>query len=95
MLRRRARRGNCLPKRDGARSAAIRCRESFVLSSREQVAAFVVERQQPPFGCRMRFDCTVMQDVADGKSALGEAARQQETAVAVERLALRAHQADA
>ena len=51
--------------------------------------------QQPPFGRRMRLDAAVVQNVADAKAARGERARHQETAVAIERLALRAHQADA
>ena len=35
-----------------------------------------------------------MEDVADSKPALGEAARYQETAMTVQRLALRAHDTD-
>ena len=43
----------------------------------------------------MRLNGTVVQDVADGKSARGERARHQQTAMTFERLALGAHQADA
>ena len=53
---RRAARGTFSPKCDGARPATIRCRESLVLSSCEQVAGVAVERQQPLFGRRMRLD---------------------------------------
>ena len=69
--------GNFPPKGHGARPATIRCRESFVLSSREQVAGVAVERQQPLLGRRMRLDGAVMQDVADGKPALGKTSRHQ------------------
>src|SRR5580692_2266677 len=43
----------------------------------------------------MRLDRAVMQDVADREPALGKRAGDQETTMAIERLALRAHQADA
>jgi hypothetical protein len=66
-----------------------------LLSSGEQVAVFVVERQQPLFSCRVRLDRSVHENVADGKSAFGEVARYQQAAVAVERLASGAHKADA
>ena len=74
-LRRVAPRGNFPSKRDGVRPAAIRCRESFALSSREQVAASAVERQVPLLGYRLRLDCAVVQDMADRKPAFGEVPR--------------------
>jgi hypothetical protein len=43
----------------------------------------------------MRLDCAVMEDVGDGDAALGEAARYQETAMTVERIALGAYQTNA
>ena len=91
--------GSIPPKRDGTRPAAIRCRESVVLSRREQVAglwnSLLVERQQPLFGFGMRLDCAVMEDVGDGDVALGETARHQETAMTIQRFALGAHQTNA
>ena len=77
------------------RPAAIRCRESFVLSSRKQVAALAVEREESLLGYRLRLDCAVVQDMSDRETASGEAPRHQKTAVAIERLAFRAHRADA
>jgi len=52
------RRRKLLSKRDGARLATVRCRESLVLSSREQVApiALAVEPQESLFGRGVRFD---------------------------------------
>jgi hypothetical protein len=45
---------------------AIRCRESFALSSDEQVIGLLAQRQQSLFGRRMRLDRAVMQDMTDG-----------------------------
>jgi hypothetical protein len=45
-------------------------------------------------GLGVRLDRAVMEDVADGQSALGEASRHQQTAMTVERLALGAQDAD-
>ena len=42
----------------------------------------------------MRLDAAVVQDVTDGKTARSERTGDQETAVAIERRALRAHQAE-
>ena len=90
-----SRRGRLLPIRDGLGAAPIRCRELFRLSSRKQAVVFRVEGQKPLLGRGMRLDRAVMQDVADGKPALGELRRDEETAVTIERLAFGAHQADA
>ncbi len=71
-----------------------------MLSSREQVAAIALAverrdpRQQPFFGRRVRFDDAVLEDMADGKTAPGEAARHQQTAMTIKRFAFRAHQAN-
>jgi hypothetical protein len=42
----------------------------------------------------MGLDGAVVKDVADGKATLGEPSRDEQTAVAVERVAFRAHQTD-
>jgi hypothetical protein len=73
----------------------IRCRESLTLSRREQVAALASKRQKPPVGLCVRFDASVVQDVANHEAALREAARDQKATMAFQRLAFRAHQADA
>ena len=77
----------------------VRCRESVTLSRRVQVAGvwnrLFVKRQQPNFRRGVRFDRAVMEDVACGDAAFGEAARNQETTMTIERFALGAHQTDA
>ena len=83
------------PIGDGSGAAAIRCRYSPVLSRCEEVAVVPVERQKPLFGRRMRLDCAVEQNMTDSQFAFRQRPRHQKTAVAVERIALRAHQADA
>jgi hypothetical protein len=86
-------------KRNSARSAAIRCRESVAVSRREQVAGLwnclLVKRQQPNFRRGVRLDRAVMEDVAGSDAASGETARHQETAMTIERFALGAHQTNA
>ena len=42
----------------------------------------------------MRLDRAVMKDMADGEAVFGEAARDQQAAMTVERVALRTHQTD-
>src|SRR6185312_14797921 len=88
--------GSLPPKRDGARPAAVRCRESVALSSREQVAGLwnglFVKRQQAPLGLSVGLDRAVMKDVADGDAAFGKAAPHQQAAMAIEWFPLRAHQ---
>ena len=59
------------PKADSPRPAAVRCRESLALSSREQVAAmrisFFVEDEQPLLGHRMGVDFSLA-DESDVRS---------------------------
>jgi hypothetical protein len=88
------RRRNFLPKCHGARLATIRCRESPTLSSSEQVAVPIVERQQASLGRGVRLDCTVMQNLADSEATFGQPSRHQKAVVAVEWFALGAHQTD-
>jgi hypothetical protein len=64
------------------------------MSSYEQIVSLRAPRQQPLFGHLMRLDRAVMQNVADGDVARGKRTRYQKATVTVERLALRAHQAN-
>ena len=63
----------------------------------EQVAAGSGPQagEEAVFSCRMGLERAVAQDMADGKTALRQRAAHQQAAVAVERLALGTHQADA
>lgn len=91
--------GSFPPEGHGTGAASIRCRESIVLSRREQVAALLVvspvKFQEPLFGHCMRLDRAVVQDVADSQAVRGDAPGHQEAAMTVERLALGAHDTDA
>ncbi len=80
---------------NGAGATKIRCRKSLALSSYEEVFAPGFERQKPLFGRGMRFDRTVVQNMTDIETTCGERTRDQQTAMTFERLAFRAHQADA
>ena len=55
----------------------------------------LVKRQQPNFRRGVWLDHAIVQDVADSDAAFGEAARNQQTAVTIERFALGAHQTNA
>ena len=66
-----------------------------MLSRREQVVIRICELQEPLFGCRMRLDRAVVEDMADARTAHGERTRHQKAAMAIERLALGTHQAEA
>jgi hypothetical protein len=83
------------PIRDGTTAAPIRCRESFAVSSYEQISDGPAVRHQPLFCCPMGLYGSVVQNMADGESAIRHRARYQKTAVAIEGLAFGAHQADA
>ena len=72
----------------------IRGGEPFAFSSREQAGGIRIECKQPLFGRGMRLDDAVVKDMTDGKSAFGEAPRDQQAAMAVERIAFRTHQTD-
>ncbi len=50
---------------------------------------------QPPLGDRMRLNGAVMQNVADSDAARSERSRHQKATMAIERLTLGAHQANA
>jgi hypothetical protein len=76
-----------------ARAAAIRCRESLVLSSCEEVALLTRAFEKPALSSGVRFDSTVMQNVADRRTARRQRAGDQQTAMAIKRIALRTHQA--
>lgn len=75
VLRRATPRGNFHSKRDGMRPAAIRCRESFLLSSRKQVAGSAVEGEEPLLGYCLRLDCAVVHDMPDRKASSGDVPR--------------------
>ena len=68
-----------------------------MLSRREQVApvSLVIEPQEPLFGRGVRLDRAVMQDMTDSKAPPGEVSRHQQTAMTIERLSFRTHQAKA
>jgi hypothetical protein len=78
----------------GATAAAIRCRESFAVSSYEQISVGPAPRYQPLFSRPVRLHGTVVQNVADREAALHDRARYQQTAVAIEGLAFGTHQAN-
>jgi hypothetical protein len=73
--------------------AAIRCRESLVLSSYEEVAILAGTLEEPPLDSGVRFDSAIMQYVSDAHAARGECPGDQQTAMAVKRIAFRTHQA--
>src|SRR5262249_12077000 len=76
--------------------AAIRCRESLIKSSYEEVAGGRFDQfDQAALGSRVRLDRTIGQNVANRCATLGERAGDQETAMTIERLALGTHQAKA
>src|SRR5262249_15659740 len=79
--------------RDGTRAATIRCRESLVLSSYEEVTVFTRTFEKPALGSGVRFDSAVMQNMSHRDTARSQRAGNQEAAMAVKRIALRTHPA--
>ena len=81
-------------------AAPIRCRESLMLSRCEQVAAlFAVvalarQSEQSPFCRRVGLDGSIVKNVTDADTALGKSPRHQQATMTVQRLALRAQDAD-
>ena len=70
-----------------------------MLSRCEQVAGvwklLFIKRQQSNFRRGVRLDRAILENVADGDAAFGEATPNQETAVTIKRFALGAHQTNA
>src|SRR5215471_6030542 len=86
------------------RDATARARRRYAAASRSRCpdanrsqafGTVFSSGQQPNFRRGVRFDRAVMEDVACGDAAFGEAARNQETTMTIERFALGAHQTDA
>ena len=72
----------------------VRCRESGGLSSVEQVAVLVVERQQTPLRGGVRLDAAVVQNVTGSETVFSKTPCHQEAAVTIKRLAFGAQEAE-
>src|SRR5262245_63354179 len=82
------------PGGDGTGAPPIGLGEALRVVAQE-VGRPAGEREQPLLAPRLRLDAAIGEDMACGDTLLGERARDQQETVAVERLALGAHQADA